>query len=77
MLTTILIALVAVPLGVHLATTRLALLHLRRREDGRGTRPFVSLVRPVCGAESEAFGVGSGKVAVVVVVLHAALRHRR
>lgn len=52
MLTTILIALVAVPLGVHLATTRLALLHLRRREDGRGTRPFVSLVRPVCGVDS-------------------------
>ena len=51
MLTTILILLVALPLGVHLATTLLALLRLRPRDADPGARPFVSLVRPVCGID--------------------------
>ena len=51
MLTTILILLVALPLAVHLATTLLALLRLRPRDADPGARPFVSLVRPVCGID--------------------------
>jgi len=52
MLTTILVAVLALGLGLHLATTALAARRRRPRKSGDKARPFVSLVRPVCGIDT-------------------------
>lgn len=52
MLTTTLVLLIALALGIHLATTILTTLRRRSRKPASGARPFVSLVRPVCGIDT-------------------------
>lgn len=52
MLTTTLGLFVALALGVTLATALLAVLRRVARKPGGGARPFVSLVRPVCGIDT-------------------------
>ncbi len=50
MLTATLSGLLALTLGLYFATMALAAMRLRRR-NRQGTRPFVSLVRPICGVD--------------------------
>lgn len=52
MLTAILTGVLALTLGVHLITLALAALHRRRRGSETADRPFVSLIRPVCGVDA-------------------------
>lgn len=51
MILALLLALLLIPAGLHLATTALCLLRLLRRPAPPDHRPMVTLLRPVCGLD--------------------------